>query len=126
MVWFYYRSGLATITTSAGILDLIIADYEAKECSHEVEDVLAAGSPCYRPSEDSAIDAGRYSLQCPIVQRGVVQVFYIVFFIKYKVSKYSILYSILLRITSISIRCPSILAERDFSPMLLSGCDGIR
>ena len=94
MVWFYYRPGLATITTSTGILDLIIADYEAKECSHEVEDVLAAGSPCYRPSEDSAIDAGRYSLQCPIVQRGVVQVFYIVFYIiedkyKYKVSKYS-------------------------------------
>ena len=94
MVWFYNRSGLATITTSTGILDLIIADYEAKECSHEVEDVLAAGSPCYRPSEDSAIDAGRYSLQCPIVQRGVVQVFYIVFYIiedkyKYKVSKYS-------------------------------------
>ena len=93
MVWFYYRPGLATITTGTGILDLTIGDYEAKECSHEVEDVLAAGSPCYRPSEDSAFAAGRYrsSLQCPIVQRGV-QVFYIVFYIieyKYKVSKYS-------------------------------------
>ena len=93
MVWFYNRPGLATITTSAGILDLIIGDYEAKECSHEVKDVLAAGSPCYRPTEDSAFAAGRYrsSLQCPIVQRGV-QVFYIVFYIiedKYKVSKYS-------------------------------------
>ena len=93
MVWFYYRSGLATITTGTGILDLIIADDEAKECSHEVEDVLAAGSPCYRPSEDSAIAA---TPVCNVQLSREVS------------SKYSILYSILLRI-SISIRCPSIL-----------------